>query len=530
MRRALAILFGFATVASRATAAELVPGFEVDGAWDSNIFRSVNNEESAPSTLGGPNFDLREEQGSLQYDIQYRMRYEYFPTVSGINDFQHFVQATGSYRFNGATWLSVHEDFTQASSAYQSLTSQSTTAGLVQTEQNARQELQVNDVGATLAHNWTPRWQSQFSFGYTTFDYPQNNQLGVEQSSSSSMVGSAQLTNTVSQRLTLGFGSSVTRQEFETAGGQQGRGTTIYNAFGIVNYQITRTLTFSASAGPAVDDPDQLNVQSQQARVRAFPTDASGNPINANTCPSQGNVRVWTTACQAGPPPPPTLVFDPSQTPPLFTRPNFINTAAVVDVPFLPANSSQVQPTLTYYGHVTLEKKWETITANLTYSRTASTASGLATSTNLDTVGASISWIPTNEWFATLTASYNRQTATSKSQQPLVAVAPGTGSFCEVAQVLPTGGKCLSTGTFPLAQTVGITSKLVNDAFEFNSYTLQLNVGRKLSKRLTVNTNLTWWQQTNSGQLQPNETRQDVRIMFGFTYTFTPIPLWTKDL
>jgi hypothetical protein len=530
MRRALAILFGFATVASRATAAELVPGFEVDGAWDSNIFRSVNNEESAPSTLAGPNFDLREEQGSLLYDIQYRLRYEYFPTVSGINDFQHFVQATGSYRFNAATWLSVHENFTQASSAYQSLNSQSTTAGLVQTQQNARQELQVNDVGATLSHSWTPRWQSDFSFGYTTFDYPQNNQLGVAQSSSSSMVGSAQLTNSVTRLLTLGFGSSVTRQEFETSGGQQGRGTTIYNAFGIVNYQITPTLSFSASAGPAIDDPDQLNVPSQLTeRVRAFPTDASGNPIDANSCPFQGNVRVLTTACQVGPPPPPTLVFDPSQTPPLFLRPNAIPNA-VAQVPILTTNSSQVQPTLTYYGHVTLEKKWERITADLTYSRTASTASGLATSTNLDTVGASISWIPTNEWYTTVTASYNRQTAASKSQQPLAAIAPLTAPVCEVEQVLPTGPKCLSTTPFTLAQTVGITSKLVNDAFEFNSYTVQLNVGRKLSKRLTATTSLTWWQQTNSGQLQPSETRQDFRIMLGFTYTFTPIPLWTKDL
>jgi hypothetical protein len=417
------------------------------------------------------------------------------------------VDAIASYRFSPRTVLALHQNFSKASTAFQVLTSQGTAAnGLVlQGEQNGRQEVQVNNAGATLTHSFTPTWQGQLDFDYTRFDYPQNNELSVAQSSSESFVGSGQITNEITPRLTLGFGSSATRQDFQATGGQSGRGTTIYNGYGIVSYKLTPTLTFSASAGPAIEDPDKLNVQSELVRAPAFPLDSSGRPVDPNTCPSQGGNRVFDP-------------FNPNSCQP-FRFPSGVAyfVTGTTFVPFLGA-PDKVQPSLTYYGHATIEKKWETVAANLTYSRTASTASGLAASTNLDSISAGVTWTPTEAWFVTTSAGYNRQTSASKSQQPLLVVVPGS-VFTNIGFV---------SG---VAQTSGVTSKLVNNAFEWNSYSAQLNVGRRLSKRLTLTTTLNWWQQKNNGEFQTQQQKlQDLRITFGFTYTFTPIPLWTKDL
>jgi hypothetical protein len=229
------------------------------------------------------------------------------------------------------------------------------------------------------------------------------------------------------------------------------------------------------------------------------------------TCPFEGSFRV----------------FDPS-------NPNrcqaLFGTAALAQsingptsVPFVGANQvSSPQPTLTYYGHLALTKRWETVTAALSYDRSTSTASGLGTSTNVDSVGGSLVWTPTSMWSVTLTSSYSLQTSAGETQQPLLAVTP----LCQVVNT-----PCIPGTVGALAATAtGVTSKLVNNGFEFTTYRVGLNVSRKLTKRLTLIGIGDWYQQENAGSSLQSTTTSDVRFQFGFTYTFDPIPLWTKDL
>ena len=533
MRRTPAMLACLAAVASPAMAAEFVPGVEVLSGWDSNVFRSSQNEESAFFGQFGPNLELRDQAGALQYDLHYRMPYEVYPTVSGINAFQYYLTATGSYQFDPRTSISVRENFSKASSAVQIFNNQTATTGLVQlNQQNTRQELLVNDVNATLLHMLSPVWQLQLSFDYTLFEYPQSNQASVvAQSSSTSMTGTAQITRAISPRTTLGFGSSVTRQDFQTTGGQSGRGATFYNAFGIVNYKLTPTLTFSASAGPAIDDPDTLNAPTGQLiPAPFFPLNSNRNPVDPNTCPFQGNFRVFDplkrNSCQPVFIPPTLKISAGNVTQVKNPVPEFN-----VDVPFLTESVSKVQPTLTYYGHLSLEKKWETLTATLAYSRTASTASGLAASTNLDTLSASFGWSPTHEWTVTGSVAYDRQTSASKSQQPILVVGPAEVAYCQVLIQVPGQQDFCLKRTATVARTVGVTTKLVNNAFEFNSYSAELNASRRISKNLTLTGTFDWWTQSNTGKVQAeNSNRQDIRITFGFIWSFNPIPLWTEDL
>ena len=505
MRHGLAMLIGLAAVASRATAAEFVPSIDFSGSWESNVFRTIDNEESAFSLLAGPNVQLLDHAGALQYDLRYKMHYEYFPSISGINGFQHFFDGTATYQFNPRTWLTVIDSFSKASFAIQSFNNGVPgTGGLVQGPQNGRRDLTINNVSATLSHSLTPTWQAQLSFNQSIYDYPQNKQFNLTEFSGSSMGGSAQITDMISPRTTLGFGAAVTRQDFEQ-GGTSGRGSTFYNSFGILSYQLTRTLTLSASAGPSLIDPDTVSVPTELAAVPAFPLNSNHLPVDPNTCPSQGSNRVYDprkpNSCRPFPFPPGVTFF-------------FTGTELV---PFLTADLSKVQPSLTYYGNVILQKKWETATATLRYSRSANAASGLATSTNLDSLSGSFEWTPTHEWTVTGSVYYDRQTAASKSQQLLLAVAPGI----------------LFTNLGPIsgpAQSVGVTARLVNDAFEFDTYGAQVTLTRRISRHLSINGTGGWWMQKSLIQNQSQPSIQDVRLTFGLTWSFDPIPLWTEDL
>lgn len=520
MRRVLATLTCLAAVAAPARGAEFVPGMAAYGVWDANVFHASENEESAFSTLSGPVLELREKQGSLLYDVKYTLNYEFYPTLSGLNDFQHFLDATGSYRFpNGQTMLSVRNYFTRASTAVQIFNSQlPSTVGLLQFNPNSqklgREDFLYNDAGATLTHSLTPLWQLQFSFDYTFSDFPKNKQLAVDQFNSTVMVGSAQITRQISPRLTAGFGSSVTRQDFEQ-NGVSGRGATFYQAFGIANFQISPTLSLQGSVGPAINEPDSLNTPTQQLQTAFLPT-INRELVNVNTCPFQGSFRIFDASrCQTFP-----------GTERLAQQNNF-RTA----VSFVGANEvSPPQSSLTYYGRLSLVKKWETLTAVFSYDRSASTASGLGTSTNIDALGGSLTWQPTAMWSATLNSTFSRQTAASKTQQPLLVIS-GPTPIC--LGTVDASGNCNPPGAVVLtnaAHAAGVTSRLVKSGLEFTTYRVDLNVSRKINKRLTVIGIGSWWRQENTGsEFTQSSQAQDFRFQLGFTYTFDSIPLWTKD-
>jgi len=522
LRRALASLAVCFAVASAAAAAEFVPGFDAFSAWESNVFATNQNEHSDFSGLVGPNVELRQENGAVQYDIHYRMHYEAYATLKGINDFQHFLDATGSWDISPTTKLSLSDTFTQASSAQQLFSSTTAANGLVQVgEENTRREIQTNDALVTLVQHLTPRWQLQTSFEHLLYNYPKNNALQVPQFSSTSMAGNVQLMHALTPRLAAGFGTGVTRQDFEEQNGVGGRGATIYRGFGVFNYQITPTLTLSFSGGPALNDPDSINNTTNRFIVQKFPTNQGFVILDPSSCPVDRAGRHVFNPLDPG-------KCGPQSGTALVGLPN-LQTGRF----FLPetqvgfdegTTTSQVSTSLTYYGRISLDKQWETVWAGIEYDRSASTASGLGASTNLDALSGYVRWTPTQAWSLQWSVGAYRQTSASKVQQVEFVVEPSDRA--NSVFVLEPGASIPSLKD-GIAQTVGLTSRLVNSGLEFITYTAGFNASRRVSKHLTLLGSVNWWQQETKGDFKVpgGATRQDVRIQLGFTWTFEPIQL-----
>jgi hypothetical protein len=544
LRRALASLAVCFAVASAAAAGEFVPGIDAFSAWESNVFATNQNEQSDFSGLVGPNLELRQLSGALQYDIHYKMHYEAFATLNGINDFQHFLNATGSYDLSPATEVSIRNDFQKTSSAQQIFTSTAASSGIVQVGQtDTRREVESNNAVLTIVHHLTPTWQLQTSFENVLYNYPKNNQLQVAQFGSTSMEGSTQLMHALSPRLVVGVGTAVTRQQFDSQNGVKGRGATIYQGYGVLNYSVTPTFSVFFSGGPAMNDPDQVV---SKVPVNTFPGPATGATfagrnvqfaIDPATCPTQNGLHVLNLTnnlCRISE----TIV--PTTTPGVFERsPVLLLSNEATKVDFV-GSQQQASGALTYYGRIGFDKRWETASAGLEYDRSASTASGFGASTNLDSISGYVRWTPTQEWTVQLSVGGYRQASASKVQQPQSLVveansAPADlgvlvdGSLCPTApgmlgtQVICPVGQVAGV----VAQTVGATSRLVNSNLEFITYTAGINASRRVNKYLTLVGSVNWWLQDTKGDvaLQGPSTRQDWRIQMGFTWTFEPIRL-----
>ena len=69
------------------------------------------------------------------------------------------------------------------------------------------------------------------------------------------------------------------------------------------------------------------------------------------------------------------------------------------------------------------------------------------------------------------------------------------------------------------------TTNVIKNAFKIATYNANLHVSRRISRRLTLDTNLAYWQQDTTGSTLANTVRDAFRVDVGFIWTFDPIPL-----
>jgi hypothetical protein len=509
-RHALVMLALLPVVALPAAAAEFIPGWDVDGVGSSNVLRTAEDPESDFSIRTGPVLRLRNPRGDLTYDLNYQLKYEDFARLNGISSFDQYFYGKGSWRATPTTTFSLTDDFAYTSSLGGLFDTIGTGANQVAIVSPRRERITINTANANLTQRIGPLWQLSFDAGNQLYDY-----RNPDQTDSTATTGTIQLTRGVTPRLVVGGGARFQRQDFESVGQRPGSGTSFYQAFGVVQYSLSRTWSIVAQAGPAYAVPDQppsvgsVNVLQYQT-------------VDPRTCLAQSPTG-------AG-------LFRPTQQDPFggcdpsrysrtvngqvqFLNPNLpagatdvTGAQTTVVVPFV--GDQSVDASLNYFGRLSIEKAWRLWRADLAYERSASNASGFGTSTSLDVLEGTLNWTPSPLWQVNFTASYSTQSSISQPRGSEVALtyfnAPaGFGNFSA-----PIG--------LPVAAGLG---EKFDDAIDVSTYLLALYAQRRISRRLSVDGSVSWWQQQNKGQFFAATDVQVYRVVVGFSWHFDPIPL-----
>lgn len=512
-----------------ASAVEVEPGFDVRGAYDTNVFNADRGQEEDDILFfGGPDLAIRDRRRNFDYELSYQLRYEAFREFSEIDDFQHFARADANWRIAPRSELSFSNFLTRTSTANQlflagtPVTPGAPVPGVIEL---GRQDVLVNQGDLTLTHRLTGRSQviSTVDGGY--FRYPDGNQFD-----SLSTRGVSQYTYALSPKLVVGGGVSILRQDFGEVEGVEGRGSMFYQGFASLNYSITPSLTLVLSGGPAWSVPEELDTDQRDeefvvpetpVRLRVVGTTVGFFPIDAASCGTLGDEAILTSSCG-------TLERATDLTDGALV-PVSIRTQSVPLRRITFEDDLTPDPSLTYFGRASLEKQWEHAQGALQYERSASSASGVGSSTNLDTFTGRFSWRPTRKWNLSMLASYERQTLGSEQQIPagsLVTVVPGTLFVDSFGNVLPdaAGARFRYDG----AAFVGEPLASLDTDVLFTTLRVDLQATRSFTRTLSGVARASWWWQETERDVGDESTRsdrRDFRFELGFTWTLDPIEL-----
>jgi len=508
-----------------AGAAEFIPGWDLDTIWSSNVYRTTDEDalgrtipkEDDFSIRTGPDLRLRDPQGDLTYDLNYRLRYEEFIRLNGISEFDHFASARADWSATDRTSFTIANDFADTASLNGLFTFVGPTADAI--VRADRQRILTNTLSSSSRHRLGKLWELTLSGDHTIYDYESE---GTQDSTSFS--GTLQLTRGITPRLVMGMGGSFQRQEYDAGDvAGEGSGTNFFQGFGVANYQMSRTLRLTVSAGPALSVPDEID----PADANVF----SLQPFNIDTCPLLDGQRVIPLAqaerfqIQSGDRCSVLAVGVGGAT--FLPVLNTAEGGARIAIPNL--GDTGVENTLTYFARVRIEKSWRLYRASLSYSRSANSGSGLGTSTIIDSLFAQLIYTPTRYWTFTLQGVGSLQSAVSSANEQLVVVEPQDRAILlgqvDPNTLRPIAGGARINAVVTVPNPVALQSgERIDNPIDIRTYRVELLAERRITANLTANASASWYEQTNSGQLQENK-RTEFRVLMGATWTFDAIPL-----
>lgn len=495
-RRVLVILAALQVVALPAQAAELIPSWDLEGRWSSNVLNAVEDEQSDFSIRTGPKVRVHEPKGDLVYDMFYQFLYEGFAQIEGLSDLSdadQFFSGVGTWRVTPTTKVTATDSFAYTTSLDQVFDN----GALASTVTFGRERITTNNAQLSLIQDLSPRWQLQASVQNQLYHYQD-----PEQADTTATIGTVQVTRALTRKFIAGVGTQFQRQEFAEVDQTPSRGTNVYQAFGVVNYTFSPTFRLNARVGPAFVQPDGVEIDNSPV--------LSYYAVNPSTCPTRTD----------GTP----VVIQPAQSVAELCAPAFYTffgipvaqvapASTFTDVPFV--GDQNVDSSLNYFGTLSITKEWRQWDLMLGYTRSASNSSGLNGSTILDQFSGTLIWNPSPNWAVTLDTIYSKQSALSEGRQRQIALRPVTET--RTLQGLPV------TTTFGVPFEVGLGDKLSSQIDLTTAY-FGITASRRLSRQLTLIGSATYWQQQTGGLLT-DTTLRDVEFSVGVTWTFDPIPL-----
>jgi len=507
-RLVLASALVLACAAARARAVELELGWTGRVGWDSNVFRTSDHEESDFTGATGPDVRIRERTRAFDLGVQYRMFYEEFAQERGLGNFEHYLTTDGTWRATARDTFTFDQSFTQTDSLIQ--LAETGVTGLAGGQLVANREtIQRNSAGVGYTRQLSPLWELAVNADNINYWYEE-----PARSDSRSTSGSADVTHLLTPRQRVGGGVAFTRQDFEDTSFTNGSGTSFAQVYGLWTWEVSETLSFATSAGPRLAIPDDLE---DTAPAQSVPLLGVGNglglAVNPATCPAfrPGLVRFDSRTC------------GPVGGPLVLVRGTSVR---MRDFDFL-VSRDQPGENLGFFGRLSLSKRWDQVTTTLSYERSASTASGLATSTDLDVVSLRTDWRPRRRWRVTGIASWERQVSASEiplnelllSTTPVTLYVDAQGRLVEA----PVAGGQTIAGA---AQTVGLrTSELVDNAIDIQSTRLELRLQHDITPRISLGGFAFWWREESKGDFQSDDVITGGRVELSLTWRFAPIDL-----
>jgi hypothetical protein len=462
-------------------------------------------EESDFSFYGGPDLSLRRHGQTLSFELGYELRYEQFVEFSDLSDFEHFLQSNATWNATTRDTGTASYSFSQSSSVNQQFQ-----VGELLT---LRREVQRHGANASWVHRLSPLAQVEASFQGSLYDYQEDLTRNTR-----SARFALQATRALSPRLTAGLGSALNQQDFLSTDVVPETSTRFYEGFGIVSYKLGSRTTFSVSAGPAWTEPGDIDDDVDGVLFDAISVGASpavpepGIYLVTDTgCPTQNR-------CLAGFVDLATMTQTPQPRP-------IEPTSLVGRLPVAGGGDLGREGSLTYFGRAVLRHQWDEVAGQISYTRSASSSSGLGASTILDAVEASLTWTPRPDWTVVATASWDHQELSSET--PVTATVTGDafvdadGRIVDEAQAVYLVPNALSNQV-----------ELADNPFESDGYRVELRGSHRLTERFELTGRALWWREDSSTEfdasfLQRRFTSEadGFRIEFGFSFELAPIEL-----
>lgn len=387
--------------------------------WTDNVFGTSEDEVDDASVRALTWMQVEDPNGNLSWSLRYAPSYEYYFQQNELDGFDHDATGTLSWRMSPRTTLSLSDTFQRDRSIVRFNEEAEPGGDLLL--QGRREPVKSNQFSAVLLHSLTPLDSLSFSASYGLIDYSE------ETTTDSRFLSSGLLyQHRLSPRTTIGARLSWSRQtsepgEVDTPGDNpdppdtpnlEDRDTDFYNLSAVLTHDFSRTLRLSLSAGPALVQTDQVDVDdtATTALVRAFPVRGEEDGfhfVDADTCPTnKRGERVASPSCQS---------IQPALTNPqlnlLFSPLNNGNTATV---PILGGIPSADDSNATYFADVTLTKDWERWTGSLSYRRSEDPSSNFGAVS--DIVFGRLRWQLSPHFSSSLLASYEIRTQATQSR------------------------------------------------------------------------------------------------------------------
>lgn len=492
MRGLRAIAFGLACAcASAAPAAELVLGVDAETRYDTNVFRREADTDDYSGKLG-PTLRLRERQGPAKYDFLLRSQYQQYWDIHNVSATDYYGRGSLDWDLSERTTFSFDETFYHTPSLIQQTIASEATGdpnlgpSLVQ----GHEYYTINDASASVSHLLSRRLRWTSSASSNVYE-----PHGSGRTSSLTFSGDSGLAFSLDPKNVLGGGLGFTDQGFSPEGGTTAH-TRFYQLFGTYTHLFDQTFTFTMQAGPTMVDNDTPEFGTTSDSVTLTPHSTSGGStsvIDLSSCPTTDGVAIFTNECGFGATSVEQLAFDD-----LIARgasfTDAVTGAAEIaqqvqtGVGTLPigAPPKAKSSSLTYFASTSLEKRWRNLVGTLGYRRSASSSSGLAVSSVLDTVSGGVTWQPSPLWYLSFSARFDRRTASGDQVTQLIVL---------------DDQRLFTTSVLPAATLANVGSgssirlQKINSDQKIDGFTFFATANRRFSRRLVGIARLTYFTQ-----------------------------------
>jgi hypothetical protein len=482
---------------------------------DQNILRTSTDTKSDGFWEIVPKVTIRERNRELRYDFQYTPIYETFFETDGIDGWDHIQSGRFDWDITPRDTLGFTQEFAETRRIRQeSAEAFESSSPIVQ--ETDRQRIRRAGVGLYYVHFFTPRWSARVDANFSDIDF--NSPFDVD---TRAYGGSLSGQYIWSEQLTLGvYGSGRYRQSLGV-----GRQPSSNSGIGNIAASVSADLAILGNSLQGWE----LFVQAGPSIVRTEADDITGATVPEYTFATDGQSLLARAIDVVGPGPEepldacnfqgqdlllacPFLAFDPN------FPPDFSNPSGLVSLGPPLGSDGKSDTDISYFAEVNLTKSWELTKLYLTYSRSESASSGVATSSILDVLSARVTYAPSPAWWFSFIASWTQREYVQAVEQSVVAVKPN-GLLRQDPNVQPP-----VPGTFYFAQADSLTTVVTTNSSssEETSWSTAFSVKRQLSRQITLVSYFRYAETDNQTEIS-SSTIESVFGYVGLRYEFDTV-------